>query len=73
MLCILRELLRNSGGPRCVSCNMREIPSEMEFHGFLGSLGNSDRSAHDTEGHDRVKLYFLLQLRGIIIRERGEV
>ena len=26
---------------------MREIPSEMEFHGFLGSLENSDRSAHD--------------------------
>ena len=25
---------------------MREIPSKMEFHGFLGSLGNSDRSAH---------------------------
>ena len=25
---------------------MREIPSEMEFHGFLGHLGNSDRNAH---------------------------
>ena len=24
-----------SGGPRCVSRDMREIPSEMEFHGFL--------------------------------------
>ena len=32
---------------RCVSRNMREIPSEMEFHGFLGSLENSDRNAHD--------------------------
>ena len=25
---------------------MREIPSEMEFHGLLGGLANSDRSAH---------------------------
>ena len=27
MLCILRELLRNSGGPRCVSRNMRGTSS----------------------------------------------
>ncbi len=46
MLCILRELLRNSGEPRCVSRNMRENPSETSFHGFLGDLGNSDRNAH---------------------------
>ncbi len=38
MLCILRELLRNSGGLCCVSCNIREIPSEMEFHGLQGNL-----------------------------------
>ena len=25
---------------------MREIPSEMEFHGLLGSLANSNRNAH---------------------------
>ena len=25
----------SSRGPRCVSCNIREIPSKMEFHGFL--------------------------------------
>jgi len=50
-------LLRNSGGPRCVSRNMREIPSEMEFHGLhcslkwnlsVGADANSDRNAHDT-------------------------
>ena len=44
----------SSRGPRCVSRYMREIPSEMEFHGLLGGLGNSDRNAHLAEGPQRV-------------------
>ena len=36
----------SSRGPRYVSCNMRENPSETSFHGFLGSLENSNRNAH---------------------------
>ena len=31
---------------------MRETPSETQFHGFLGSLENSDRNAHWARGLD---------------------
>ena len=41
---------------------MREIPSEMEFHGFLGDLGNSDRSAHWIMGAGLQVSLFRLQI-----------
>ena len=31
----------------------------MEFHGFLGSLENSDRSAHDRDAMERSDFYLL--------------
>ena len=48
---------------------MREIPSKMKFHGFLGSLGNSDRNAHDMD-RDREKMKQLVQFRGFNYLER---
>ena len=52
----------SSRGLCCVSQDIREIPSEMEFHGLLCSLkwnlsvkadANSDRNAHDTDAMEK--------------------
>jgi hypothetical protein len=38
---------------------MREIPSEMEFHGLLCQKGdaNSDRNAHDTGRDGEIEIF----------------